>query len=131
MHWDTIRPVLLKAFAKQGAHFSEKYWIRFVHQGSSKTRVEYSKNSLAYFQAIQGHSIFFTEVVLSALNLTWRLDCFWVDRKAREDDRQSHSHHFTFLVEIPMKKNFVMIAHFLKQCSITAIGNVIRMPFTG
>ena len=59
-HWDTIWPVLLKAFAKHGARdFSEKYWLRLVHEGSSKTRVEYcedSKNSLAYFRAIQGHS---------------------------------------------------------------------------
>ena len=40
MHWDTIRPVLLKAFAKHGARdFSEKYWLRLIHEGSSKTRV--------------------------------------------------------------------------------------------
>ena len=52
MHWDTIRPVLLKAFAKHGARdISEEYWLRLVHEGSSKTRFEYcedSKNSLAY-----------------------------------------------------------------------------------
>ena len=59
-HWDTRMPVLLKAFEKHGARdFSEKYWLRLIHEGSSKTRVEYcedSKNSLACFQAIQGHS---------------------------------------------------------------------------
>ena len=60
MHWGTTTPVLLKAFAKHGARdFSEKYWLRLVHEGSSKTRFEYcedSKNSLAYLRAIQGLS---------------------------------------------------------------------------
>ena len=60
LHWDTIRPVLLKAFAKLGAqNFSQKLWLRLIHEGSSKTRFEYcegSRNSLAYFRAIQGHS---------------------------------------------------------------------------
>ena len=60
VHRGTIRPVLLKAFAKHGARdFSEKYWLRLIHEGSSKTRVECcedSKNSLTYFRAIQGHS---------------------------------------------------------------------------
>ena len=60
LHWDTIRPLLLKAFAKHGARdFSEKDWLRLNHQGSSKTRFEYCEDSnisLAYFRAIQGHS---------------------------------------------------------------------------
>ena len=39
MHWGTIRPVLLKAFAKHGApDFSEKYWLRLIHEGSSNTK---------------------------------------------------------------------------------------------
>ena len=38
--------VLLKAFAKHGARdFSEKYWLRLTHEGSSKTRVEYCEDS--------------------------------------------------------------------------------------
>ena len=60
LHWDTLRPVLLKVFAKHGARdFSEKHWLQLIHQGSSKTRFEYcedSKISLAYLRAIQGHS---------------------------------------------------------------------------
>ena len=60
LHWDAFRTVLLKAFAKHGARdFSDQQWLRFVHEGSSKTRIEYcedSKNSLAYFRAIQGHT---------------------------------------------------------------------------
>ena len=59
LHWDTIWPVLLVAFAKHGARdLSEKHWLRLTHQGNSKTRFEYcedSENSLAYFRAIQGH----------------------------------------------------------------------------
>ena len=57
LYWDTTRPILLKAFANRGAQdFSEKYWLRLIHEGSSKTRFEYcedSKNSLAFFRAIQ------------------------------------------------------------------------------
>ena len=60
VRWDTIRPKVLKAFAKQGARdFSEEDWLRLIHEGSSKTRFEHcedSKNSLAYFRALQGHS---------------------------------------------------------------------------
>ena len=107
-----MRPLLLGAFAKQGARdFSEipELWLRLIHQGSSKTTFEYcedSNNSLAYFRAIQGHSrgitinpelmehipipyngksLFFTGVVLSASNLSLRTDSFQVERKARED----------------------------------------------
>ena len=107
--WDAMKPVLLKAFAKQEARdFSDTEWLGLIHQGSSKTRFEYcedSKNSLAYFRAIQGHSggitvapelmghtlipynwkeYFFTGVVLPASNLSLRTDSFQVDRKARE-----------------------------------------------
>ena len=43
LHLDTVRPVLLKAFAKHGAqNFSAKHWLRLNREGSSKTRVEYS-----------------------------------------------------------------------------------------
>ena len=43
LHWDTMRPVLLKAFAKHGAqHFSEKQWLRLTHERSSKTRFDSS-----------------------------------------------------------------------------------------
>ena len=46
LHWDTMRPVLLKAFAKHGVQdFSEKHWLRLVHEGSSKTRFEYCEDS--------------------------------------------------------------------------------------
>ena len=60
VHWDTIRPKLLRGFADRGARdFSEKDWLRHSHEGSNKTRFAYcedSKNSLTYFRVIQGHT---------------------------------------------------------------------------
>ena len=51
LHWDAIRLVLLKAFARHGSRdFSDEQWLRLIHERSSKTRFEYcedSKNSLA------------------------------------------------------------------------------------
>ena len=60
LHWDAIRPVLLKAFAEHGARdFSDQQWRRLIHEGSSKTRFEFcedSQHSLDFFRALQGHS---------------------------------------------------------------------------
>ena len=60
LHWDTIRPKLLRAFADRGArYFSETDWLRHIDDGSNKTRFGYcedSINSLTYFRAIQGHT---------------------------------------------------------------------------
>ena len=60
-HWDTVRSVLLKACAQEGAeHFSDNHWIQLIQQGSSsKKRIEYcldNKKSLCCLRAIQGHS---------------------------------------------------------------------------
>ena len=54
-----------------------------------------------------------------------------MERKTKEDDRLSSSHHSILSGEIPMKKNSVMITQLLKKCTITAFGNGIRMPFIG
>ena len=51
--------------------------------------------------------------------------------EATREDKPSSSHHLTFVVEIPMKKNLVMITLFLRKCDITVIGNEIKMPFNG
>ena len=38
VHWDSIRPVLLKAFADMGAsEFSEQAWIQHIHKGSIRS----------------------------------------------------------------------------------------------
>ena len=59
-HWDTIRPVLLRACAQQGAReFDEGFWLHLIHEGSNKRRLEWCKDnngSLCYLRAIQGHS---------------------------------------------------------------------------
>ena len=47
---DTIRPVLLKAFAKHGAqNLSEKHWLRLTHEGSSKFLGLLSSNSRTHW----------------------------------------------------------------------------------
>ena len=45
--------------SKEDEISQKKHWLRLIHEGSSKTRFEYcedSKNCLACFPAIQGHS---------------------------------------------------------------------------
>ena len=59
-HWDTVRLVLLKAFAQKGAGtFSNNQWIHMIHEGSSRKIVEHcldNKKSLCSLRAIQGDS---------------------------------------------------------------------------
>ena len=59
-HWDTIRPVLSKAFAQESARdFDEGFWLHLIHEGSNKKRLEYCKDnngSPCNLRAIQGHS---------------------------------------------------------------------------
>ena len=59
-HWDTIRPVLMKAIAQEGARdFDEGFWLHLIHEGSQKKRLEYFKDnngSLCYLRVIQGQS---------------------------------------------------------------------------
>ena len=61
VHWDSIRPVLLRALADKGAHeFSVQEWIsstsikEVTRSGSSVVKI--LKNSLAFLRAIQGHT---------------------------------------------------------------------------
>ena len=59
-HWDTIKPVLLKAFAQDGARdFEEGFWLHLIHEGSNKERIEYCKdnNGMAGRWRVQGRSI--------------------------------------------------------------------------
>ena len=59
-HWDSIKPLLMRAFAHEGApDFSDKNWLRPIHEGSIKKRLEYCTDddgNLCCFPAIQGHS---------------------------------------------------------------------------
>ena len=41
-HWDTIRPTLVRAFAREEARdFDDGYWLKLIHEGSNKMRIEY------------------------------------------------------------------------------------------
>ena len=73
-----------------------------------------------------GKSICITKVVLSVFTLSWRKDWFRVDMEATRDDKPSSSYHLILLVEIPMKKYFVMITLFLRKCTTTVIGTKSR-----
>ena len=56
-HWDTIRRVLLKAFAQGARDFDEAFWFHIIHEGSNRKRLEYCKDnhgSLCYWLVIQG-----------------------------------------------------------------------------
>ena len=129
LHWDTRRPVLPKAFAKHGARdLPEKHWLRLIHEESSKTRFEYcedSENSFGF--PTFGKSIIFTGVVVFSVQSILENGLI----RGEEGKRQRTRHHLTLLVEIPTKKNPVMITQFFKTLTTTVIGNVTRMQFVG
>ena len=64
-HWDTIRPILVRAFAQEGARdFVEKCWIMLIHEGSNKKRMEHREDnngSLCYLRAIQDTLVVFQQ----------------------------------------------------------------------
>ena len=140
LHWDSISPILLKAFATHGARdFSDEQWLRLIHEGSSKTTFEYcddSQKSLAYCRAIQEHlggiPLHPVLVVYIRIPYNWKEYIFrrgcsfsiqpvleWTDSgwtwKAAKNGRQSSSHHLILLVETPMKKISVTITQTLKK----------------
>ena len=40
--WDSNKSVLMRTFAHEGAQdFSDENWIRLIHEGSTKKRLEY------------------------------------------------------------------------------------------
>ena len=59
-HWDSIKPVLMRAFAHQGARdFDDGFWLRLIQDGSTEKRLEYCQDkdgNLTCFWAFQGHS---------------------------------------------------------------------------
>ena len=59
-HWDSIEPLLMIAFAHEGARDSDDgFWLRLIHDGGTKKRLEYSQHedvNLCYFRAVQGHT---------------------------------------------------------------------------
>ena len=57
---DSMKPVLMKTFAHKGARdFDDGYWLRLIHDGKTKKRLEYCQDNDAIFsdfRAIGGHS---------------------------------------------------------------------------
>ena len=101
---------------------------------SSNSRTLWWNNNCAWVDGAHSDSSqleLFTGVVLSASNLSLRTDSFQVERKAREDDRLSSSHHSILSEKIPMKKNPVKITQLTKKYTITAIGNATKKHCIG
>ena len=113
-------------------------WKRLQNKGHTfpQKRIEYcedSTNFLAYFRAIQGHSggrpidpelmgcvrmpqgIFVTEVVLSAFNLSWRMDWFRVDMEATKGRQTVFFTPLNPFGSDSDDEEPVMITHFLKK----------------
>ena len=59
-NWDSIKPVLMRAFAHEGARdVDDGFWLRLIHDGSTKKRLEYCQDkdvNSSYCRAFQGHS---------------------------------------------------------------------------
>ena len=139
MHWDTIRPVLLKAFANT---WSTRLLTKVLASTYSwrtqqdKTRVlwipqnpwlifEQFKDILVEYPLTLRWWFFSNSLQLDIVYFSQRL--FFqhslyngerVDMEATKDGRLSSSHHVTlFFAEIPTKKNLLMITQFLKKCT--------------
>ena len=158
LHRDTIRLVLLKAFAKHGApdFFLRKAlastcswrkqqgkirvprgFQKFLSLLSSNSRTLWWNINWPWVDGVFSSALIwervyiFRWVVRSSFNLSLRTDRFRVERKATKDGRLSSSHHLTFSVEILTKVNLLMITQFLKKCTATVIGNENKMQFIG
>ena len=48
-HWDSVKPVLMKAFAQNGARdLDDGYWLGLNHDGSTKKRLEYYQDRVVF-----------------------------------------------------------------------------------
>ena len=71
--------------------------------------------------------MFFTGLVLAALNQSFEDGLIPGGKKS---DKGRQTVFFTPLNPL-VEKNSVMITQFLEKCTITVIGNAIKMPFIG
>ena len=58
-HWDSIKSVLVRKFAYEGARdFSDEAWLQKIFEGSTKKTIEYckDKDGIVWVFATQGHS---------------------------------------------------------------------------
>ena len=56
IHWDSIKPVWMKAFAHEGARDFDGYWLH-LRNGSNSTKI--NNGNICYFQAIQDTLVVF------------------------------------------------------------------------
>ena len=94
------KPVLMKAFAHKGARdFDDGYWLRLIHDGSTKKRLEYCQDedgNLSFFRAIQGHSasiptspvwMKYTPIPYDWKKYLYHIGSQWVIPGVKEDDK--------------------------------------------
>ena len=56
-HWDSIQPVLMRAFASERAQdFRDKNWLRLIHEGSTKKSLEYCTDQDGNFEVFPSYS---------------------------------------------------------------------------
>ena len=121
VHGHTMSPKLLRAFGHQGArNFSEKDWLKHIHEGSNKMRFEHcesSRNALVFFLANQGH----TGGQMIAPG------------KRKQRGKTYHLlHNLSHLLEdIQMKKNRAMISRDQEKCTMSVVWNIFRTPSVG
>ena len=77
-HWDTVRPVLVKAFAQEARDSDEGYWSLLIHEGSNKKRIENCKDNT-------GSQCYFT---------SYKRTLWWYSNKSRIDELQACSYHW-------------------------------------
>ena len=60
VQWNSMGPKLREACQKVGGQkFSDSDWLKYIYEGSNKTRSQYcmtSRNLFLYMRAIQGHT---------------------------------------------------------------------------
>ena len=143
-----------KALAKHGArdfsdeHVFDLFMKKAARQDSSTARIhqipwltfEQFNDTLVEYQltlswwvhsnSLQLEKVFFSQGLFFQRPIyPWeRTDSGWKGKRQRTADYLLHI-TWPFVVETPMKKNPVMITQFLKKCTVTVTGNVMRMPF--
>ena len=155
VHWDTIKPKLLRAFADRGSRdLSENNWIGHIHEGSNKTRFEYcedSKNSWLVFEQFKTHkwnyfntwtdgarhnSLWLERVcVPQGLFLQHQLHP-WERTHCRRKTEQKRQQTIFFTPhnpsgENPDEENPVTTCQHQGRCTISVTGNMIKMPCFG
>ena len=156
-HWDSTNPVLMRAFAHEGAQdFSDKICLRLIHEGSTKKRLEYCTDkdgNIYYFRAIQRHSggipISPELMKCSPVPYTWngahlpqrKFVDFSIylgkwNNSRRNGEGQRSTGSLSNATESFWKtprggKSLILIAQFLKKYLEKLVGNTSKMQYIG